>query len=289
MKKKRKRHIKKSVKYILIIIFTSLLMKFFYFKINSFLLNLIVEKSDIPDSSNINIEDVDLDENLSTLDKLKELSKYKNEINSIIDNYNKYPELLLEMLSRDLDMLDFVINYPQKFGNIYSDNVGNVKKGEIPLLIQWDERWGYGKYGDSSIAISGCGPTALSMVIVGLTDDNTMTPYRVAKFSEENGFFLNDSGTSWDLMTIGARKLGLKSNEISLSKNSIFNALKRGHPIICSMRTGDFTTTDHFIVLVGIKDGKIKVNDPNSKKRSEVLWEYEKLQYQIKNLWEYSK
>ena len=289
MKKKRKRHIKKSVKYILIIIFTSLLMKFFYFKINSFLLNLIVEKSDIPDSSNINIEDVDLDENLSTLDKLKELSKYKNEINSIIDNYNKYPELLLEMLSRDLDMLDFVINYPQKFGNIYSDNVGNVKKGEIPLLIQWDERWGYGKYGDSSIAISGCGPTALSMVIVGLTDDNTMTPYRVAKFSEENGFFLNDSGTSWDLMTIGARKLGLKSNEISLSKNSIFNALKRGHPIICSMRAGDFTTTGHFIVLVGIKDGKIKVNDPNSKKRSEVLWEYEKLQYQIKNLWEYSK
>lgn len=291
MKKNKRRHLKKSVKYIFILILIVFAITNFYPKINNYILNLNMgeEISDKSDSSNINIENINLDDSLSTLDKLKELSKYENKINDIIDNYDKYPELLLEMLARDLDMLDFVIDYPQKFGNIYSDNVGNIKRGEIPLLIQWDERWGYGKYGDSSIAISGCGPTALSMVIVGLTGDNTMTPSKIAKFSEENGFFLSSSGTSWDLMTIGARKLGIKSNELPLSKNSIFSALKSGHPIICSMRAGDFTTTGHFIVLVGIEDGKIKVNDPNSKKRSKELWEYERLQHQIKNLWEFSK
>lgn len=41
--------------------------------------------------------------------------------------------------------------------------------GEIPALIQWDERWGYAPYGSETIiAVSGCGPTALSMVISGL-------------------------------------------------------------------------------------------------------------------------
>ena len=45
----------------------------------------------------------------------------------------------------------------------------------------------------------------------------------------------------------------------------------------------------HFIVLVGCKDGKIKVNDPYSYANSEKLWEFEVLQPQIKNLWKMSK
>ena len=54
------------------------------------------------------------------------------------------------------------------------------------------------------------------------------------------------------------------------------------------MRPGDFTTTGHFIVLAGVEDGKIRVNDPNSVKRSEELWDYETLEYQINNLWAYT-
>ncbi|MFR3386435.1 MAG: hypothetical protein ACLTST_08525 [Lachnospiraceae bacterium] len=30
-----------------------------------------------------------------------------------------------------------------------------MPKGEIPLLLQWDERWGYAPYG-KSIVVSGC-------------------------------------------------------------------------------------------------------------------------------------
>lgn len=287
MKRRKKRHFKKSFKLSLVIIILFLLLSCIYYKQKETLVNgnTLIENND---SFNINT-DIDLNENLTTLEKLQVLSKYDNRINTIINNYDDYPEPLIEMLTRNLDMLDFVLEYPQKLGNIYSDNVGNVKKGTIPLLLQWDTRWGYAKYGDSSIAISGCGPTALSMVIVGLTGDNTMTPYKIAKFSEDNGYFFSNSGTSWSLMTEGARKLGLKSKEISLSKNLIFNALENGHPIICSMGAGDFTTTGHFIVLTGIENGKIKINDSNSKERSNQLWEYERLQSQIKNLWEYSK
>ena len=52
--------------------------------------------------------------------------------------------------------------------------------------------------------------------------------------------------------------------------------------------TGDFTSTGHFIVFAGIKDGKIQVNDPNSKKRTK-LWDYDKLKDQINNLWVFTQ
>ena len=39
-------------------------------------------------------------------------------------------------------------------------------------------------------------------------------------------------------------------------------ALENGEPVICSMRPGDFTTKGHFIVLVGMEDGKIRVQCP---------------------------
>ena len=73
-----------------------------------------------------------------------------------------------------------------------------------------------------------------------------------------------------------------------MSRDEIFAELESGHPIICSMRPGDFTSTGHFIVLVGIEDGKIRVNDPNSRVRSGQLWEYETLEYQINNLWAFT-
>ena len=73
--------------------------------------------------------------------------------------------------------------------------------------------------------------------------------------------------------------------EIPLDKNRVFKNLEAGNPIICVMGPGDFTAKGHFIVMVGSEDGKIKVNDPNSKANSEKLWNYDDIYSQIKNLW----
>lgn len=220
--------------------------------------------------------------------RLKELSQDDQRINNIIQNIDAYPKPLLEMLSRDIDLLDFVIDYPQKYGQNYNGEVDDFEEGSIPLFLQWDQRWGYAKYGDSSIAISGCGPTSLAMVIVGLTKDKSITPYQVATYASQNGYYLKSTGTSWSLMTTGATHFGVKSIEIPLDKNIIYEHLSHNSPIICSMGPGDFTTTGHFIVLTKIVDGKIKINDSNSKKRSSVLWDYEEINSQIKNLWAFS-
>ena len=220
--------------------------------------------------------------------KLSQLSKEDSRVNNIIENYNKYPKEILEMLSGNIETIDFVLDYPEKKGQIYDGNIEEVKKGEYPLLLQWDKRWGYAPYGNSVIGANGCACAALSMVVVGLTGNNKITPYTIAKYSEKNGYYEN-VGTSWQLMTEGSKAFGVKGEEIPLSQSIICNSLKNGNQIICSMRKGDFTTKGHFIVLVGIEDGKIRVNDPNSIKKSNILWDYNVLKTQIKNLWSFKK
>lgn len=159
-------------------------------------------------------------------------------------------------------------------------------KGGIPELYQWDTRWKNKNYGTSEMEISGCGPTCLSMVYCGLTGDTKWNPYAVAKMAEERGYYVPGVGTSWDLMTDGAKRLGLKSEQLSLSERAIRSELEKGHPIICAMGPGDFTTEGHFIVLTGVdEDGQIIVNDPNSEKLSERTWELDRLMSQMKNLW----
>ena len=86
-------------------------------------------------------------------------------------------------------------------------------------------------------------------------------------------------------MSDGASHFGIIGEELTLSQSAMENALSSGQPIICSMRPGDFTTTGHFIVITGLKDGKFIIKDPNSKERSNQLWDYQTLEHQISNLW----
>ncbi len=212
-----------------------------------------------------------------------------SKIEQVLENYNDYPIELLEMLARNLEMIDYVVDYPEKVGHVYSDTIGEIEEGTFPLLLQYDSRWGYGYYGNKVLAINGCGPTSLAMVVAGLTKDNSVTPYVIATYANEKGYYIPGSGSSWNLMTEGSLNFGVRGTEIALSKELVFKYLKSGNPIICSMRPGDFTTTGHFIVLVGVEDGKIKINDPNSRERSSKLWNYDILEPQIKNLWVFEK
>ena len=237
------------------------------------------QNGNVSDTPIENSTDADL---LQTLQTLK---KQEPKIQDIIDHFQEYPSELLEMLSKNLDMLDFVLEYPNKKGEVFSDTIGDVKLGTYPLLLQYDQRWGYAFYGDDVIAVNGCGPTCLSMVIAGLTGKNTITPYTIASYATQQGYYAPDSGTSWSLMSDGASHFGIIGEELTLSQSAMENSLSSGQPIICSMRPGDFTTTGHFIVITGLKDGKFIIKDPNSKERSIQLWDYQTLEHQISNLW----
>lgn len=199
---------------------------------------------------------------------------------------DEWPEELIELLEKNPETEEFVLYYPFKKNNEYDINIEKYKDcKEVPLFLQWDEQWGYTKYGDTIMGLSGCGPTCLSMVCVYLLNDISYNPRYVADFSEKQGYCVPGSGSAWTLISEGGKKLGLDVIEISLDEKRIYQNLEAGNPIICIMGPGDFTTTGHFIVMTDYMDGKIKINDPNSKANSERLWDLEDIKKQIKNLW----
>lgn len=197
-----------------------------------------------------------------------------------------WPEELIELLEKNPDTKDFVLNYPLKKDLRPSIDLSEYKNSSsVPLLFQWDERWGYTQYGNEIMGLSGCGPTCLSMVCIYLLNDAKYTPRYVADFAQRNGYCVPGSGSAWTLISKGGEELGLDITEIPLDENRIIRNLEAGNPVICVMGPGDFTTTGHFIVLTGYENGKIKVNDPNSPTRSEMLWDFDDIKGQIRNLW----
>ncbi len=196
------------------------------------------------------------------------------------------PEHLIRLMELNPETEEFVLSYSQKKDLVFEYTLDEYKDcEEVPLLLQWDERWGYGYYAGELMGISGCGPTCLSMVCIYLLGDTGLTPEALARFSSENAFCEDGIGSAWTLISRGGPMLGLDVTEIPLHKERIFRNLEVGNPIICVMGPGDFTTTGHFIVLTGVEDGKLKINDPNSRTRSEMLWEYEDIESQFRNLW----
>ena len=207
----------------------------------------------------------------------------------ILDRAEEYPDNVLRMVCQNEETLNFAVDYPEKKDSEPAATVGDVTEGVVPLLIQWDRRWGYAPYGSSTIvAVSGCGPTCIAMVACGLTGRNDITPAKVASYSANNGFLTESRDTSWDLMTYGAEEYGITGTELGLDEEAMANQLAAGHPIIASMGPGDFTASGHFIVLTGYVNGFFTVNDPNSIVRSGETWGFERLKGQIVNLWYYT-
>ena len=216
------------------------------------------------------------------------LANESPEIWTILEHMDDYPPELQKMVAENPETLDFVLSYPEKKGNTAADTIGQVTKGTIPLLLQWDDRWGYQPYGKNMIGSSGFGPTCIAMVAAGLTGRNDITPARVASYSMEEGFLTEESDTRWELMSYGCEAFGITGTVISLEESVMAEHLTSGSPVICSMRPGDFTSGGHFIVLTGYQDGYFQVHDPNSTERSQQLWSFETLKGQIKQLWSYS-
>ena len=229
-------------------------------------------------------------------EKLEAMREEYPQVKDILINLKEYRESILNLAVTNLETLDFVLDYPRN--KTIDEQTGEITDEEldqgIPQLQQWDKRWGYVNYGSDCIAISGCGPTCLSMVVSGLKQDKTVTPAYVAQFSLFHNYYSADYGSSWKLMSTGAEELGLKvHNDLSAGSarlaEKVVDVLRKGDPVIASMKPGDFTTAGHFIVLTGVtQDGKLLIHDPNSISRSSKQWEPQTVCSQIKAVWYYS-
>ena len=147
--------------------------------------------------------------------------------------------------------------------------------GVTPVVYynQLDERYASQPYGTDNIGGYGCGPTAMAIVVSSLTDD-MVDPIKMAHWSYENGYWCKSSGSYHASIPAAAEEWGLPVSGCTTSEpQRILDALAEGKLVVAIMSEGHFTSSGHFIVLRGVKDGQIMVADPASYKRSEQLWD----------------
>lgn len=231
------------------------------------------------------------------VEKQQSLLNSSEQIRYIEKNRELFPEELLDLIERNVETVDFVYHYPELTGEgknpeqaaLQEKLTEEEKNDPHPLLLQWDNRWGAMPYGKSMMALSGCGPTCLAMVINGLVEELDVTPAEVARFASDNHYYLENQGTAWALMSDGCKQYGLCSSDVSINEEKMIQKLEEGSMLICSVKKGDFTDVGHFIVIYGYEDGWFAVNDPNSISNSSARWKFDRLKEQIRHIWAMSE
>lgn len=140
----------------------------------------------------------------------------------------------------------------------------------VPLLYQYDYRnpvcsmWGEAK----SVASSGCGAAAASMVIAYVCGNYDQTPYTLFRAAADDGRY-RGNGLSYETVRGLLSDYGVNSQLVGTTRTGILSALSENRPIIIDMGPGAFTNNGHYIVLRGLdENGGVLVNDPNSSWRS---------------------
>ena len=166
--------------------------------------------------------------------------------------------------------------------------------------LQTDPRWKnklYAVKGEkSTIGGSGCGPTAMAMVLATWAD-KTVTPETECAWALKNGYKCLNSGTFYSYFVPAARRYGLKCtmlNGASLYKNSKSSyhdqakaAVQRGDLVIACMGKGNWTSSGHYILLWDIRDDIVTafINDPASTKLVRTHGDYNLFKTQVKYYW----
>lgn len=228
------------------------------------------------------------------LPKLVDLCKTNPRALPILERYDEYPQRILKLVTTYNETIQFVVDYPEK-KNSHVENIDVSSECEclpdkVPLFIQWDEKWGYEKYANGLMAYTACGPTCVSMLETYFKGACEHNPKEMVEFAIENGYEEKDKGTKWSLMTQGVRQLGLTSQEVfgadvEMRENKVKEAIQEGKKIICSVGPGYFTEGGHFLIITDYDNGKVSINDPNSRKNSQTMWDFKDISSQIKMMW----
>ena len=197
---------------------------------------------------------------------------------------SQYPDMVIDMLERNPEMEEFVLNYPLR-EDLRTDLSGYDLSQGVPLLMQWDKRWGYMEYSGSLVAVSGAGPLCLAMAGYYVTQDEKFYPENVVRFAIENEYYAVGSGSKTTLITEGGPALGLTVKEVSAVADKLGTYLRAGNPVIAAVGPGDFTSSSHFVVLTGCRKDQVTVHDPWSYVNSGKEWTFDELLPQITHLW----
>lgn len=151
---------------------------------------------------------------------------------------------------------------------IFYDNAAGCVE-EVVYYNQGEEPWASLSYGGSTIGTSGCGPTALAIVISTLTGQR-VTPEMIGKFAIDGGYYVKGAGTSHAFPAQAARNWGLSVERMKREQmNAVLKGLKEGKMAVVICAENTISKSGHFIVLTGVtEDGYIAIADPGSRSRT---------------------
>lgn len=146
------------------------------------------------------------------------------------------------------------------------------------VYSQYDPQWANDPYGSSTIAESGCGPSAMAMIITALKDQQ-ITPDLTASYAGSQGLYIPGSGSSWNIAPVLAQHWGLKASPIGANVARISAALQSGGLVIASGQGPlPFTSGGHYIVIRAVTaDGKWKIGDSAHSDTSSQSWDPQQL------------
>lgn len=197
----------------------------------------------------------------------------------------EYRTQLLELAAEEPTARPFVAQvlgaYPSAASAGLDDgelHAGGEGAARVPRLFQWNVRWGFVEYSAGPLGVTGCCPTALSMVCAALSDGAGRSPADLASLAVERGYVSEADGTYAEFLPAVAPELGLACEVLPSTADGIRAGLQRGAVLICDVGPGEFTDGGHFFVITGANaDGTVSINDPYSAARSDRAWDPERL------------
>lgn len=164
--------------------------------------------------------------------------------------------------------------------------------------LQTDPKWAakdYSAKGEkTTIGASGCGPTAMAMVLATWADDS-VTPETECAWALARGYKAPRQGTYYGYFVPAAARYGLKARQLSWtniygnSKSSLHEearkAVEAGHLVIACMGKGLWTSSGHYVLVWNIQGNTIYINDPASTRAVRTQGDYGLFKQQVKYYW----
>ena len=164
--------------------------------------------------------------------------------------------------------------------------------------LQTDPRWGsldYSAPGEkTTIAASGCGPTAMAMVLATWADP-AVTPKTECAWALAHGYKAPRQGTYYGYFEPAGARYGLRVTRLNYTSlygkstsayhSQARDALDRGDLVIACMGKGNWTSSGHYVLAWKIEGDTIYINDPASTLARRTKGSYGLFRQQVKYYW----
>ena len=164
--------------------------------------------------------------------------------------------------------------------------------------LQTDPKWAvldYSAPGEkTTIGASGCGPTAMAMVLATWAD-KSVTPKTECAWALAHGYKAPRQGTYYGYFVPAAARYGLKARQLSWtniygnSKSPLHEEARRaveaGHLVIACMGKGLWTSSGHYVLVWKIQGNIVYINDPASTRSVRTQGDYNLFKQQVKYYW----